>query len=428
MTVNGLPMNPQAGNSFLKLPPELLTDCIFSSGNPVVFAACKSLHLYRDEFYKKVETLYFRQDLIRQLFVMESTQDAVLAIPYISSIFRRIIKEADIHNILREISPTAQHQSASVIEEWSTLILFDRITDYIPSAEDFFLKGIDDFNLCMQSSPKQEKHLRIDEKALSVDRWMKENRHQLEGLRSIQISYEMPVVPRHIAYLTGLRELDLSGCKIMYLMNEIGSLVHLEKIDLSRNHLSTLPFSFRFLNNLQELRLKMNRFKVLPRTLCYLREIRVLDVSRNKLKKLPMWLPIMQRLHYLDFSYNAFSEFPSRLSLLRELSILKASHNSLGSIPACIHMYRALEHFDISDNPFQNNLPSMGLKVLATDYNLHFLKLNSDQMKLLNPDVCCYLQSRGILPQYHLTRSPATDNLNSAWNVFQYVQHILFSE
>jgi Leucine-rich repeat (LRR) protein len=156
--------------------------------------------------------------------------------------------------------------------------------------------------------------------------------------------------------------------------------------------------------------------------------MRVLDVSRNKLKELPVKLHFMQRLQYLDFSHNAFSKFPSKLCQLNDLFFLKASHNSLSEIPACIHLYRALEHFDVSDNPMQKNLPSTGLLTLATDYNLHFLNLSPDHMKLLNPDVCSYLQSRGILPQYHLRRSPAMYNVNSVQSIFHYVQHMLFSE
>ncbi len=120
----------------------------------------------------------------------------------------------------------------------------------------------------------------------------------------------------------------------------------------------------------------------------------------------------MQELYYLDISRNAFSQFPDQLCLLSSLSILKASHNHLECIPSCIDLYRGLQHLDLEDNPFKYSLPSEGLLTLATDYRLTRLNMNRQQMKMLHPEVCNYLQQWGILPKYSFPRCPPMEDFS----------------
>jgi Leucine-rich repeat (LRR) protein len=416
-----------AFHPFLELPSDLINHCLFTASEPSVFQTCKSLNAYQEEIYDQAKRLYSKQPLIRQLFPEFFEHDAVLVIPCISYIFQNTMRRMYVSNFLGGISPLATFQSAQVVEDWSALILFDSLLDYIPSGEGFFLKDIGQFNKVIRYSKSKIKIQNcIRKKAAKVDLWMKQNTHLFKGLRDLFVRYEMPIIPKQIVHLSNLRELDFAGCRITYLLNEIGSLIHLRKVDLSNNLLSGLPLSFRFLNDLQEVYLQGNRFENFPTELCYLKKMKTLNLSNNQLSTVSGQLSMMRQLRYLDLSRNAFEFFPKKITQLPELSFLKIGNNSLESIPPCIALCKRLTYVDLTRNPL-SSFPDEICLELINFHSLRFINLSRDQYNLLNPHLITHLQARGVLPVLHdFRRSPKMYDLNSTTGIFYSVQQQLF--
>jgi len=95
-------------------------------------------------------------------------------------------------------------------------------------------------------------------------------------------------LPEEIGQLVAMEKLTISKNKLTSIPDEIGSLMALKELDLSSNELVVLPQSLAKLSKLTVLGLGKNRISVLPHGLGVLRRIRILDVRDNPLELPPL--------------------------------------------------------------------------------------------------------------------------------------------
>ncbi len=82
------------------------------------------------------------------------------------------------------------------------------------------------------------------------------------------------------------------------------AILNLERLDLSKNHLSTLPEAIGNLTNVTTLHLSRNSFSTLPESIKNLRHLTCLILYDNKLSELPEWIGNFKHLKQLDLSTN----------------------------------------------------------------------------------------------------------------------------
>jgi internalin A len=91
--------------------------------------------------------------------------------------------------------------------------------------------------------------------------------------------------------------LDLSNLGLETLPAEIGTLPHLQSLQLCSNRLSNLPSEIANLSNLQYLYLCFNQFTSLPVEIGTLSNLCYLDLRNNHLQSLPSELGQLTSLH-----------------------------------------------------------------------------------------------------------------------------------
>ncbi|XP_064616609.1 slit homolog 1 protein-like [Liolophura sinensis] len=124
-----------------------------------------------------------------------------------------------------------------------------------------------------------------------------------------------PDINGSVSNLQDLRILDLSENNIRWLERDfLSGLIHLTKLNLSRNSLESLPDNgFSSNSDLEILDLSYNQFYVLPRkAVRFLVHLKKLDFSHNQLISpfLAIQFQVMVRLSVLDLSYNNFQGIP----------------------------------------------------------------------------------------------------------------------
>ncbi|KAG5564707.1 hypothetical protein RHGRI_000786 [Rhododendron griersonianum] len=134
-----------------------------------------------------------------------------------------------------------------------------------------------------------------------------------------------------------LKELNLDGCHLSYLPEEIGNLISLQKLDLAENNLSTLPDGICNLTCLKDLRLEENNVSILPSGIGRLTSLEILLLSRNSLCTLPDTIGKLSCLKFLWVGNNKLSHLPSEIGDLDSLEELDlAGNNGFRALPESI--------------------------------------------------------------------------------------------
>ncbi|KAB2597993.1 LRR receptor-like serine/threonine-protein kinase [Pyrus ussuriensis x Pyrus communis] len=137
---------------------------------------------------------------------------------------------------------------------------------------------------------------------------------------------------------------------------EVGDLIHLTELDVSRNKLSgEIPSTFGSCTSLERLYLQGNDMEgMIPQSLKDLRGLGELDISSNNLSgQIPDFIGKLKALKYLSLSYNDFvGELPKEgiFANANDVSVL-GNHRLCGGIPQ-LHLPPCSQ---------KNNLPSRGL-------------------------------------------------------------------
>ncbi len=166
--------------------------------------------------------------------------------------------------------------------------------------------------------------------------------------------------PEDLVGLVSLENLNLSLNRLKSFPAGLETLVHLKRLDLSRNHLSgSLPPSLGKLENLEWLYLFENELSgPLPASLGNLKNLIGLYLGSNQfIGPLPPDLDRLGKLRWLDLYNNHFSgSLPSSWGKLN-LEGLYLNHNRLsGTVPFSWQgLIKNLINFDISNNSLDLN-------------------------------------------------------------------------
>lgn len=144
---------------------------------------------------------------------------------------------------------------------------------------------------------------------------------------------------RQILTLQSLRLLDLSNNEISFLPKELGTLPHLQTLNLSHNKLGKKSVQSKW-TWLQQIALKNNLY--------------ILDISDNFLTELPIQIGQLKVIRELKIRNNMLTQLPQNIGTLNKLEFLDVAENNLQFLPAMIQ-YLTLSTIDLSGNLlFQN--------------------------------------------------------------------------
>src|SRR3989338_1106191 len=102
----------------------------------------------------------------------------------------------------------------------------------------------------------------------------------------------------------------------------------LTKLDISRNHLTSLPAEIGRLQALQRLNVSNNHLTSLPAEVGRLQALQRLNVEVNQLTSLPAEIGRLQALQWLSVSSNQLASLPAEIGGLQALQGLDVSHNN----------------------------------------------------------------------------------------------------
>lgn len=135
-----------------------------------------------------------------------------------------------------------------------------------------------------------------------------------------------------ISNLRELKELKLNSCFIKTLPNSIGRLKKLGKLYLSSNSIDRLPLEFSGLESLKLLDLSNNLLETFPEEICYL-ELESLLIQGNYLKSLPYKVQSLESLRILDISYNPLEGLPKTVLNMDNLFHITIDASQKGLFP-----------------------------------------------------------------------------------------------
>ena len=119
------------------------------------------------------------------------------------------------------------------------------------------------------------------------------------------------------ASVPSLTSLNLASCKISQLDDSIFErMKNVTKLNLDKNHFSTLSNQVSRLQKLEYLSIARNPLSSLPATIGHLFELRFLDIRECNLKKLPAEIWFCYRLDTLNVSSNVLETFPKPATAL----------------------------------------------------------------------------------------------------------------
>ncbi|XP_058185046.1 disease resistance protein RPV1-like isoform X3 [Rhododendron vialii] len=146
-----------------------------------------------------------------------------------------------------------------------------------------------------------------------------------------------------------LKELNLDGCHLSYLPEEIGNLISLQTLDLAKNNLSTLPDGICNLTRLKHLCLEENNVSNLPSGIGRLTSLESLYLGRNSLCALPDTIGRLSCLKNLLVGNNKLSHLPSEIGDLDSLEqLVLVGNNRFCALPESICKLVRLQHLDLS--------------------------------------------------------------------------------
>ncbi|KAG6515137.1 hypothetical protein ZIOFF_025522 [Zingiber officinale] len=198
-------------------------------------------------------------------------------------------------------------------------------------------------------------------------------------------------IPLSMGNLIYLEYLDLHGSNISgEIPPSMGNLIRLEYLDLSGNYITGgIPLSMGNLICLESLYLHDNNIiGEVPLSIGNLISLEYLDLSRNHIiGEIASSMGYLTSLIRLDLSSNEFYGcIPSGLGNLVNLEELRLFHNNIScQIPESIGRLHNLMHFDASANNLMGQLPlSLGDLCNLTDLDLSLNNIGGELTNLLD--------------------------------------------
>jgi hypothetical protein len=134
------------------------------------------------------------------------------------------------------------------------------------------------------------------------------------------------------------------------LPKEIGNLINLTHLQLSRNEFTIVPKEFEKLINLKKIYLDYNQLKIIPKQLGNLINLESMWLNNNQLKFIPKELGNLVNLKYFYLEHNKLKSLPIELNHLVNLEYFYINQNKLKFIPNFDKMI-GLRIFNIKNNP-----------------------------------------------------------------------------
>ncbi|KAF7151887.1 hypothetical protein RHSIM_Rhsim02G0137300 [Rhododendron simsii] len=172
-----------------------------------------------------------------------------------------------------------------------------------------------------------------------------------------------------------LKELNLEGCHLSYLPEEIGNLISLQTLNLAKNNLSTLPDGICNLTCLKRLCLQDNIVSNLPSGIGRLTSLVSLYLSRNNLCTLPDTIGKLSCLKDLFVGNNNLLHLPSEIGDLDSLkTLVLEGNNGFRALPESICKLVRLLYLNLKDCNL-SHLPSeidrlISLSILELRHNI----------------------------------------------------------
>ena len=173
----------------------------------------------------------------------------------------------------------------------------------------------------------------------------------LINLRTLNLSKnKLTELPKEIGSLVNLQTLYLYDNNLTELPEEIGLLVNLQTLYLNDNQLVELHKEIGCLTNLQRLYLHNNKLTELPKEIESLVNLRDFSVSKNKLTSLPKEIGSLANLQIINLYCNKLTELPKEIGSLVNLRILDLRSNHLTSLPKEIGSLINLRDLSVKNN------------------------------------------------------------------------------
>ena len=143
---------------------------------------------------------------------------------------------------------------------------------------------------------------------------------QLTKLRELELRFDSGQLSPNIGNLVNLTILDISKCKITELPTTIGLLTKLIKLECMNNsQLTYIPTKLGLLTNLTELIFNGCCILSIPTGIGNLTKLYYLDLACNENNILPTELGKLTNLIGLMLSYNKFTSLPTEIGHLTKL-------------------------------------------------------------------------------------------------------------
>ena len=185
---------------------------------------------------------------------------------------------------------------------------------------------------------------------------------QLENVTIAQTRFSS--APESLFYLPKLRFLRLYQNALVWLPS-YWSLVHLQELDVSFNHLKEIPDAVTTCLQLRVLKASRNYLAALPDAIGRLAALEILDVSHNSIAYLPESFGSLASLASFIAPRNHLKTLPASMDQLSSLQELDLEHNSIEQVPEAITKLYSLTTMKFRGNPmFDHRSDSFGRDIL----------------------------------------------------------------
>jgi leucine-rich repeat protein SHOC2 len=140
----------------------------------------------------------------------------------------------------------------------------------------------------------------------------------------------------------------------------VDKITHSFELNLNGYNLFDLPESIGKLKNLTELRISNNNLTALPESIGNLTSLRKLDLSGNQLTSLPDSIASLRNLTKLYLTKNKLEKLPDSIGKIHGLTDLSLGDNNLTTLPESIGDLVNLTGIDIYENQLHEIPESIG--------------------------------------------------------------------
>eukprot|EP01103_Thecamoeba_quadrilineata_P010189 TRINITY_DN2125_c1_g2_i1.p1 TRINITY_DN2125_c1_g2~~TRINITY_DN2125_c1_g2_i1.p1 ORF type:complete len:1272 (+),score=274.58 TRINITY_DN2125_c1_g2_i1:40-3855(+) len=217
-------------------------------------------------------------------------------------------------------------------------------------------------------------------------------------------SKEVPaLVDGLVRLMPGLYSLDVKGCRLKLLPQNISKLTSLHVLRLEDNRITSLPtVELASMKNLREFNLARNQLLRFPvESLKWIENLTCFVMNSNQLSSLPP-MDNLLALRQLHLESNEFTTFPSQVCDLPSLRVLQLSNNRISSICDSVSKLTLLEELHLKNNTLKSICPQIGkLKSLkCLDVSENDLSSLSEELSSLSSlkILCCQHNSFTEIP------------------------------